>query len=175
MMTESAIFEHFAEWPHIRFFLEVSPLGARQWQDEFIRGGAVHQCAPRIVNWPTHSSRSSVTGSIDSARCAGIHVAISPSNAIARTTPARTSGSRGVAGPQHLSSITNSWASCNFLANREPRLRVRRARPTRLANADGPRGSRRVSQRDYGQIVSYTEENSNSAVVHSAFHVNHCR
>ena len=131
-MTESAIFEHFAEWPHIRFFLEVSPLGARQWQDEFIRGGAVHQCAPRIVNWPTHSSRSSVTGSIDSARCAGIHVAISPSNAIARTTPARTSGSRGVAGPQHLSSITNSWASCNFLANREPRLRVRRARPTRL-------------------------------------------
>ena len=116
MMTESAIFEHFAEWPHIRFFLEVRPLGARQWQDEFIRGGAVHQCAPRIVNWPTHSSRSSVTGSIDSARCAGIHVAISPSNAIARTTPARTSGSRGVAGPQHLSSITNSWASCNFLA-----------------------------------------------------------
>src|SRR5437660_635107 len=34
---------------------------------------------------------------IDSDRCAGIHVASSPSNAIAKTTPANTSGSRGVA------------------------------------------------------------------------------
>jgi hypothetical protein len=46
---------------------------------------------------PSHSSRSSIKGSTDSARCAGIHVASSPSNNIARTTPANTSGSRGVA------------------------------------------------------------------------------
>jgi hypothetical protein len=46
---------------------------------------------------PIHSSRSSIAGSIDSARCAGIHVASSPSNNMARATPARTSGSRGVA------------------------------------------------------------------------------
>jgi hypothetical protein len=44
-----------------------------------------------------HSSRSSITGSTDSARRAGIHVATSPNNNIARTTPAKTSGSRGVA------------------------------------------------------------------------------
>ncbi len=44
-----------------------------------------------------HSSRSSIIGSIESARCAGIQVANSPSKAIARTTPANTSGSRGVA------------------------------------------------------------------------------
>ena len=36
-------------------------------------------------------------GSIDSARRAGIHVAIRPSIAIESTTPAKTSGSRGVA------------------------------------------------------------------------------
>jgi hypothetical protein len=46
---------------------------------------------------PGHSSRSSVEGSSDSARCAGIHVASSPSNAIATTTPVNTRGSRGVA------------------------------------------------------------------------------
>ncbi len=46
---------------------------------------------------PTHSSRSSVKGSSDNARCAGIQVATSPSNNIATTTPANTSGSRGVA------------------------------------------------------------------------------
>ena len=46
---------------------------------------------------PIHSSRSSIKGFTDSARCAGIHVASSPSNDIARTTPDRTSGSRGVA------------------------------------------------------------------------------
>ena len=44
-----------------------------------------------------HSSRSRTKGSTNSARCAGIHVATSPSNAIANTTPANTSGSRGVA------------------------------------------------------------------------------
>ena len=44
-----------------------------------------------------HSSRSNIMGSTDSARRAGIHVASSPSNDIARTTPAKTSGSRGVA------------------------------------------------------------------------------
>jgi hypothetical protein len=46
---------------------------------------------------PIHSSRSSCIGSIDSARCAGIQVASNPSNAIARTTLANTTGSRGVA------------------------------------------------------------------------------
>src|SRR5262249_34383250 len=45
----------------------------------------------------SHSSRRSIAGSTDSARCAGIHVAISPSNAIARTVPVNTRGSRGVA------------------------------------------------------------------------------
>jgi hypothetical protein len=44
-----------------------------------------------------HSSRSRIIGSIESARCAGIHVASSPSNNIARTVPAKTIGSRGVA------------------------------------------------------------------------------
>jgi hypothetical protein len=44
-----------------------------------------------------YSSRSNIAGSTDSARCAGIHVARSPTNAIARTTPANTRGSRGVA------------------------------------------------------------------------------
>src|ERR1700730_18081748 len=43
------------------------------------------------------SSRRRITGSSDRARCAGIHVARRPSNAIAKTTPANTSGSRGVA------------------------------------------------------------------------------
>jgi hypothetical protein len=46
---------------------------------------------------PIHSARSSITGSTDSARCAGIHVASRPISDIAKTTPARTSGSRGVA------------------------------------------------------------------------------
>lgn len=46
---------------------------------------------------PIHSSRSSIDGSTDSARRAGIQVASSPSNDIARSTPANTSGSRGVA------------------------------------------------------------------------------
>jgi hypothetical protein len=44
-----------------------------------------------------HSSRSRIMGSIESARCAGIQVASSPSSNIARTVPAKTSGSRGVA------------------------------------------------------------------------------
>jgi hypothetical protein len=46
---------------------------------------------------PTYSSRSRIRGLTDSARCAGIQVASNPSAAIARTTPARTRGSRGVA------------------------------------------------------------------------------
>lgn len=46
---------------------------------------------------PIQSSRSNIAGSIESARCAGIHVATNPSNAIATTTPANTNGSRGVA------------------------------------------------------------------------------
>src|SRR5215831_6915594 len=44
-----------------------------------------------------HSSRSRIKGSTDRARCAGIQVASSPSNDMARTTPANTNGSRGEA------------------------------------------------------------------------------
>src|SRR5205807_8493222 len=44
-----------------------------------------------------HSSRRRIAGSMERARWAGIQVATSPSKAIARTTPANTSGSRGVA------------------------------------------------------------------------------
>jgi len=44
-----------------------------------------------------HSSRNNIIGSADSARRAGIHAARSPSNAIARTTPANINGSWGVA------------------------------------------------------------------------------
>jgi hypothetical protein len=44
-----------------------------------------------------HSSRSSFKGSAPNARCAGIQVASRPSSSMARTTPANTSGSRGVA------------------------------------------------------------------------------
>jgi hypothetical protein len=46
---------------------------------------------------PIHSARSSITGSTDSARCAGIQVASRPISDIAKTTPASTTGSRGVA------------------------------------------------------------------------------
>ena len=54
---------------------------------------------PRLSSFAAvvHSSCSRIVGSTDSARCAGIHVATSPSNDMARTTPANTSGSRGVA------------------------------------------------------------------------------
>src|SRR6516225_5827930 len=45
----------------------------------------------------TYSSRSRTRGLTESARCAGIHVARSPSKDMARTTPASTNGSRGVA------------------------------------------------------------------------------
>ena len=44
-----------------------------------------------------HCSRNRVQGSIDNARCAGIHIASSPTNNIARTTPPSTRGSLGVA------------------------------------------------------------------------------
>src|SRR6516164_1352411 len=44
-----------------------------------------------------HSSRIRIDGSIASARRAGIHVARRPSDDIASTAPANTSGSRGVA------------------------------------------------------------------------------
>jgi hypothetical protein len=46
---------------------------------------------------PLYSSRSNINGSIESARCAGIHVASSPSINITRTAQVNTSGSRGVA------------------------------------------------------------------------------
>ena len=55
------------------------------------------QAALRLRSRPDQSSRNRTKGSIDSARCAGIHVATSPSSDMARTTPANTSGSRGVA------------------------------------------------------------------------------
>src|SRR6266487_2825565 len=61
------------------------PLDARHWTPSLSEPG------------PIHSSRSSIAGSTESARCAGIHVASSPSNDMATTTPASTSGSRGVA------------------------------------------------------------------------------
>ena len=51
----------------------------------------------RRLTLKIHSSRSSLAGSIPIARCAGIQVATSPSSAIAKTTPASTSGSRGLA------------------------------------------------------------------------------
>src|SRR5437879_12612027 len=43
---------------------------------------------------PTHSPRSNIAGSIDSARRTRIHLATSPSKDIARATPVSTSGSR---------------------------------------------------------------------------------
>jgi hypothetical protein len=57
----------------------------------------------RVISWPAiaatrlYSSRSRAKGSSDRARSAGIHVARTPTAAMARTTPASTSGSRGVA------------------------------------------------------------------------------
>jgi len=51
----------------------------------------------RLLARVVHSSRMSIKGSTESARRAGIQVATSPSNNIARTAPANTSGSRGVA------------------------------------------------------------------------------
>ena len=51
----------------------------------------------RGANPLPQSSRSRIRGLTESARCAGIHVASSPSKAIATTTPASTNGSRGVA------------------------------------------------------------------------------
>ena len=44
-----------------------------------------------------YSSRSRIIGSMDRARRAGIHVATSPSRAMAATAPVSTSGSRDVA------------------------------------------------------------------------------
>lgn len=44
-----------------------------------------------------HSSLSRIIGSTLKARLAGIHVAIKPRSAIAKTTPVRTTGSLGVA------------------------------------------------------------------------------
>ena len=73
----------------------------QQWSISLRRvdGPIRSQAHPTIIsfNRESHSSRRSIAGSTDSARCAGIHVAISPSNAIARTVPVNTRGSRGVA------------------------------------------------------------------------------
>jgi hypothetical protein len=46
---------------------------------------------------PAQSSRSRTIGSTESARCAGIHVAARPNEAMARTTPANTKWIAGVA------------------------------------------------------------------------------
>src|ERR1039457_6486959 len=46
---------------------------------------------------PIYSSRSRLRGFTNKARCAGTQVARRPSNNMARTTPPRTSGSRGLA------------------------------------------------------------------------------
>ena len=58
---------------------------------------AMSRRSVREVNSLPQSSRSRIVGLTESARCAGIHVAKSPSNDIATTTPASTNGSRGVA------------------------------------------------------------------------------
>jgi hypothetical protein len=62
--------------------------------------GAAHRPAYNCIQKaavPVHSSRSRIKGSTEMARCAGTHVATRPTSAMARTTPASTSGSRGVA------------------------------------------------------------------------------
>jgi hypothetical protein len=65
---------------------------ARSWE-----GAPLWQIGKDRALQTPHSSRKRIEGLTDSARCAGIQVAISPSNNMASTTPANTSGSRGVA------------------------------------------------------------------------------
>jgi len=55
------------------------------------------RCGYQQSNRSRHSSRSSINGLTDSARCAGIQVPSNPRSAIATTTPASTTGSRGLA------------------------------------------------------------------------------
>ena len=73
----------------------------QQWSISLrrVHGPIRSQAHPTIssFNRESHSSRRSIAGSTDSARCAGIHAAISPSNAIAITVPVNSRGSRGVA------------------------------------------------------------------------------
>jgi hypothetical protein len=82
----TAIYDHLQ--PHAAALKVAHPEG----KSKAASGWNTHNVSKLI-----HSSRSNIAGSIESARCAGIHVATNPSNAIARTTPANTSGSRGVA------------------------------------------------------------------------------
>src|SRR5205823_7671681 len=79
---------------------------AADWFDRPSRGERTHpgwwdlgvlRIALALKPRRVHSSRRRINGFTDRARCAGIHVPNSPSNAIATTTPARTTGSRGVA------------------------------------------------------------------------------
>lgn len=67
---------------------------AEHLKSETLRNGGNRS---ELCNVVTYSSRSRIRGLTESARCAGIHVASNPSAAIARITPASTSGSRGVA------------------------------------------------------------------------------
>jgi hypothetical protein len=76
---------------HLRALKESGDAEAKRVEEFHTASGCAASAAP------IHCSRSSSIGSIDNARCAGIQVASSPSNNIARTTLANTSGSRGVA------------------------------------------------------------------------------
>jgi hypothetical protein len=77
----------------------ISRMACWQQLTEDVRGNARLSSCEELFQplAAVHSSRSSVKGSTDKARRAGIHVASSPSSAIVKTTPANTSGSRGVA------------------------------------------------------------------------------
>ena len=80
-----------------------------------------------------YSSRSSVTGSSERARCAGIHVANSPSSAIATTRPPNTSGSRGL-GWYTIAAGTRLEKIPKPNPNRRPIPTSFRARPNAACN-----------------------------------------
>ena len=83
-------------FPRLEMIFQILPLSSPKTNGKGkINGNVPVENARRPE--PIYSSRSSVKGSIDSARCAGIQVANKPSSAIARTTPVNTSGSLGVA------------------------------------------------------------------------------
>jgi hypothetical protein len=89
----------------LRFFLQEPALSESEGWDAMLpeakasgkRNGmdaTTNNPLPRMCARPlAQSSRSNIIGLTDRARRAGIHVATSPSSAIARTTPANTSGS----------------------------------------------------------------------------------
>src|SRR5437660_3464342 len=88
---------------------------------------------PVVADPQVHSSRSRIKGSTDSARCAGIHVASSPSNDIAKTTPTNTSGSRGVAEYTMKASTRLARIPRSNPAT-EPKVSNLNARPNALCN-----------------------------------------